>query len=183
MQHLHDTIANTPLHNKYWVCGGALLGYVREGALLKHDPDIDFHVWRDDLPAFLDSVESLKQAGFKPWVIWRNIAGQITEYVYKYKGLHFEFFVADKVNGNTQSTLYDTVYIALEEFVFETPGCELDKFEFYNRTWLKPANHEEYLTALYGDWKTPDKKYKHNKSKTVVSRKEMPGKQIWKDGE
>lgn len=183
MHRLHDVLSQSPLHNKYWVAFGALLGWAREGALLKHDPDIDFLFWQEDLPLFLESVELLKRAGFKPSVCWSNCARQVTEYCLKYKGVQFEFFVANRANGNTRCTFYGgniSGGVPVSESIFETPGCGLDEFEFYGRTWQKPANHEQYLTAMYGDWKTPDKTYRpYCDSKAIISRTSLPGKQPW----
>lgn len=184
MHKLHDALSQSPLHNKYWVAFGALLGWAREGGLLKHDPDIDFHFWKEDLPLFLESVELLKQAGFEPYICWGNCAGQITEYCFKYKGLRFEFFVAERANGNTRCTFFsDSAHAGVSslEIVFETPGCELDEFEFHGRTWQKPANHEQYLTTMYNDWKTPNKNFNHQADcKAIISRTPIPGKRPYR---
>jgi GH18 family chitinase len=32
-------------------------------------------------------------------------------------------------------------------------------FEFLGRKWLKSADHERELTAIYGDWRTPDQNW------------------------
>lgn len=180
---LHDVLADTPMHNKYWICGGALLGWAREGALLKHDPDVDFHFWREDLPIFLKSIPALQAAGFAPDSVWVNAKGRATEYRLKYKLCGFEFFEAVRAGKNTQCTFYGgniSKGAPVSEIIFETPGCELAEFEFYGRTWLKPADHEAYLRAQYGDWKTPDKKFEsHRDSRAIVSSTPIAGKQPW----
>jgi hypothetical protein len=45
--------------------------------------------------------------------------------------------------------------------VNEVDAHELDEIELYGRRWLKPANHEDYLKSLYGDWRTPDPHYRY----------------------
>ena len=176
---INDTLAKTPVHNKYWLCGGAVLGWAREGALLKHDPDIDFHIWKDDVPALLQSIPALKSAGFEPVQKWVNPAGEITIYVFSYRKAKFEFFVSTEVNGNMQCNIYHG-HEPTYQTTCETPGCELDEFEFYGRTWLKPKNHEQYLTALYGDWKKPNKNFKHEtESPSVIASVALPGLQPW----
>lgn len=186
MSKLHDALAKTPMHNKYWVCGGALLGWAREGALLKHDPDIDFHFWQSDLVLFMQSVPALQAAGFEPSITWTSNNGQNTEYTFTYRGVSFEFFVATRVGNNTQSHFYGLYgkQRRLYQMVFETPGYELNEFEFYGRTWLKPVDHEAYLTAQYGDWKTPDKNFDHTTSDALISKTLIlkPGKKRWAGG-
>ena len=185
LRKLHDTLAATALHNRYWICGGAVLGYAREGRLLKHDTDVDFHFWREDTDCFLRAVSQLEQVGFKRYVAWVNLNGEITEYVLRYKCIKFEFFAAERVNGNTRWQAYGETGTRrgakearrLMQLTCETPGCELAECEFLGRTWMKPADHEGYLTSLYGDWKTPDPAYHYmTDSKAVVKREPMPGK-------
>lgn len=44
----------------YWVDSGSLLGIVREGHLLEHDPDIDISIWASDLDKFLEVIDLIK---------------------------------------------------------------------------------------------------------------------------
>ena len=37
LQRLNDVLATTPIANRYWLFGGLLLGYAREGSVLGHD--------------------------------------------------------------------------------------------------------------------------------------------------
>ena len=175
---MHDVLRDTPLHNKYWVCGGALLGWAREGGLLKHDNDIDFHLWESDLPAFEIASKALVRAGFKPKYYSYNCAGKIIKYVFLYKHFKVEFFVAYCVDGNTRCFLYNGKNPTYE-YILETPGCELNEFEFYNRIWLKPADHESYLTIQYGNWKIPDENFNYTTSDAIVSKTAIPGKLPW----
>lgn len=180
---LHNVLSSSPLHNRYWVCGGMLLGYAREGRLLRHDPDVDFHFWHEDLDRFLQSAELLKVAGFTYAYRWNSNAGETTEYVLLYKRVRFEFFVAHRVDSNTRWYVYAEDVkrgVSTIEILQEVPGCTLDQFEFLGKTWLKPANHTEYLTAVYGAWQTPDRHWKfHHHSVATVSVTPRSGKQVW----
>ncbi len=182
---LHDTLAASRLHNRYWICGGAVLGWAREGALLAHDPDVDFHFWQDDHVRFMQAAELLAQVGFKRKYCWRNIAGEITEYTMTYKSLAFDFFAAHKNRGgqNTRWYLYvgsPSRNIPPMELLQETPGCELEPFEFYGKRWLKPKNHEAYLAALYGDWRSPNPNFDYlSDCPGIVRRTLLPGKHTW----
>ena len=179
MRLLNDTLRNSPAHNHYWICGGVLLGWARDGALINHDTDVDFHYWHEDVDKLNAGFDLLIDAGFEPLCRWKNTAGEITEDILSYKGIKFEFFSARKVNGNTQCTLYVgkiRAGIPPMELLCETPGCELEEFEFCGRTWLKPANHEAYLDRQYGNWKVPDRNFDNP---PVISQKLLPGRVPW----
>ena len=170
---LHEVLQCSPLRDRYWICGGALLGWAREGSLLKHDPDIDFHFWEEDREHFLKGSEMLKQSGFKPEFCWRNTDNHITEYVLSYRHIRFEFFEATKANGNTRWMAYGSNArrgIDGVQLLCETPGQELSEFEFLGKNWLKPKDHVKYLTALYGDWKTPNPDYSYIRDVRQLSR-------------
>ena len=180
---LHTTLADSPLGERYWICGGALLGWAREGGLLAHDPDVDFHFWREDEELFLQAVELLVQVGFKRVFCWRNIAGEVSEYVLTYQSIKFEFFAAHRHNDNTRWYLYVgnvKQKIAAMELLRESPGCELESFEFLGKRWLKPKDHEAYLRTVYGDWRKPKPHFDVlTESPCVIRRTLLPGKQAW----
>jgi len=51
--------------------------------------------------------------------------------------------------------------------------------EFLERTWLKPADHEVFLTAIYGDWRTPNPDYDYvEDEKSIIAKYEWHGKII-----
>lgn len=182
MRLLNDTLRDSPAHNLYWICGGALLGWARDGALIKHDTDIDFHYWHEDTDKLNAGFDLLIAVGFKPLCRWKNTNGEITEHVLAYKGIKFEFFSAKKVGGNTQCTVYASKIhagIPPTELLCETPGCELEEFEFYGRKWLKPADHESYLDRQYGNWRVPDPNHYHAHTPAVISQKLLPGRIPW----
>ncbi len=160
---LHETLRNSPLHNKYCIAFGALLGWAREGALLKHDSDIDFLFWREDRDALETGIDMLLDAGFKYKCCWRNTQNEVTEQCLAWRGLRFEFFEASKVAGKVQFYAYgkDRRGGQLFELLHEIPDFELAEFEFLGNTWQKPADHEKFLTAVYGDWQTPNTKYSY----------------------
>jgi hypothetical protein len=45
------------------------------------------------------------------------------------------------------------------ELINEVPNHGLDTIELFGRQWMKPDDHETYLEALYGDWRTPKPNY------------------------
>src|SRR5690242_18981984 len=65
LRDLHDAIERTELHGHYWVFGGLLLGWAREGAILAHDSlDADFAVADRDFQRLVGAVPEIVKAGF-----------------------------------------------------------------------------------------------------------------------
>jgi len=43
---------------------------------------------------------------------------------------------------------------------------------FLGRTWLKPADHESHLRAVYGDWEIPHPRYFYvTDERSIVARR------------
>ena len=60
---------------------GLLLGWAREGRVLRHDNrDADFAYAEQDEALILEGIEALVKAGFRHGYSFRNNAGQLTEY-------------------------------------------------------------------------------------------------------
>ena len=174
----HDVVSETPLADKYWVCCGMLLGYAREGQLIKNDFDFDFHYWSEDVAELETALERLQAAGFKRCFRWVNNEGHTTEYALIYKEIKFEFFEATRTNGNIHWYTYH--HRPPRQYINEVPAFELEPFEFYDRSWLKPVDHEAYLEQVYGDWRTPDPAYSFYEDCTaIVGHEPWTGDNRW----
>lgn len=158
---LHDVLAETDFANRYWVWAGMLLGYAREGSLLAHDRDGDFALFPDDLPRLFEVVPKLQRAGFAPIQQFRNSQGDVTELTFRRHWANFEFFVFTPVGHRLRYTVYGYPPHNLVEVDAEIASQELVPFEFLGRTWLKHADHESELTAMYGDWRVPQTKWNY----------------------
>jgi hypothetical protein len=56
-------------------------------------------------------------------------------------------------------------------------------FEFLGRTWLKVRDHERELTALYGDWRTPQTDWRTDRdSPAVIARRDWTSPPYLWDG-
>ena len=178
LHHFHDVMSRTPMAGKYWICGGMLLGYAREGQLIKNDFDFDFHYWRDDTDALEQTLEILQQSGFKKCFRWVNNDGHTTEYVLVYREIKFEFFEATRHEDRIRWYCY--YHRPPRQFLNEVPAYELESFEFYDRDWLKPDDQELYLESLYGDWKTPSSEYTfYIDSNAIIQRDRWTGGNRW----
>ncbi len=166
---LHDTLSRTPLHGRYWINGGLLLGVFRNGQPLPNDDDVDFSFWEHDRAAFLDAAHALQAKGFRRRRKRPNNDGSLSTWSFRFMGIDYDFCqmfaVGDKMRWYTHAGAVDL------ECISEIPDHPLSEMELYGRRWLKPVDHEGYLTALYGDWLTPNSNYKFwNDSQAVVAR-------------
>ncbi|HEY4363768.1 MAG TPA: hypothetical protein VGN17_22565 [Bryobacteraceae bacterium] len=175
---LNDVLAASPLAGRYWVWGGVLLGWARQGSLLEGDTDADLAVFERDLPLFRASVELLERAGFCLSRAFVNNQGRITEYVFVKDYLKFEFFVVDESDGGIGYWLYyPPDRLEMRGLV---PTLTLAPMRLLDRTWLKPDDHEAHLAAMYGDWRTPQAGYWYVRDeKSVVSRHPWTGGLLW----
>jgi hypothetical protein len=154
---LHDALADSRLAGRYWVWGGVLLGWAREGRLLPNDTDVDLAVSRSDLPHFRESVDLLEGAGFRLNRAFVNNDGEITQYIFLRNYMKFEFFVMDHHEDGAGYWLYYPPQKL--EMRGRIPPVTLSTMRLLDRTWLKPADHEGHLTSVYGDWRTPQADY------------------------
>lgn len=155
--YLHDVLAGTGFHRKYWMVMGLLLGCMRDGGPIPWDRDADFGFLERDLPDFMAAFGELRRKGFSPCRLQVNNDGKITKWAVRRQGFKFEFFLFEQ-RADRLRWYYHSRKPRLE-VVNEIPVHGLDEFELYGRRWLKPDNADACLTALYGDWRTPDSHY------------------------
>lgn len=166
LRRLHDVLADTDLAGRYWVWGGLLLGWAREGRLLRHDlRDADFGVLTEDVPRLEAAVRALDKAGFG--LVTRRLAndGRFIFFRFcrhaRWHRSQFEFFVLDVVGDQLRYLLHHEQggpeADRPVEAEYRLPAQELVPFEFLGRTWLRHADADLELTTIYGDWSTPQK--------------------------
>jgi hypothetical protein len=178
MQRLHDVISETPLANKIWINGGVLLGHVREGGLLAHDTDVDFSYWDHDAQYLREALPELFAAGFRRYARWKNNDNHVTEWSLMFRGIKFEFFEMHRFGDRMRWYCYGGN--PCQELLNEAPLHGLAWLEIAGRPWLKPDDHETYLTALYGDWRTPNPEYCYvADSRAIVRRRTWTGVCKW----
>ena len=161
LQRLHDALKETELAGHYWVWAGMLLGWAREGNLLAHDRDADFALLAEDLPRFLKAVPALRAAGFRPLLQFRNNEGQVTEFTLRRHAATFEFFVFEPIDGMLHYFVYGWPPDHLVEVESQVVDQELVSFDFVGRTWLRHVDFESELQSMYGDWRTPRRRWNY----------------------
>lgn len=157
LRDLHDVLEHTSLNGHYWVWGGLLLGWAREGAILAHDnDDADFGVTDADFHRLVSAVQEITKAGFKCYRRFTNNGGCVTEVAFMRHGAYFEFFRMFPEAGRLRYFVYSArrgESIQLEKSV---PEQATVPFTFLGRTWLKHDDHELELRSMYGTWEIPD---------------------------
>lgn len=114
----------------FWLEGGTLLGAVRNKDFIDYDTDIDVRIYYNDIPKLIKSIPELKENGLD---LLRTSNNEIT-------------FIK---NGE---------YIDIEFIKSPTKYTkELDTINFLNTDFKIPKYIDEYLTIMYGDWRTPNK--------------------------
>lgn len=172
LQLLNDVLEQSTLEHRYWVWGGLLLGWAREGHILEHDcADVDFCVLDEDFARIADAVPALAAAGFRCYRRFVNNAGATTEVTFTRHGIRFEFFRMYPTGSKLSYFLYDGQSAnGPLEVAASIPRQKIVPFHFLGRDWLKHEDHAAELTAIYGDWKTPQKDWSYLDAYAVDDR-------------
>jgi hypothetical protein len=168
---LNDVLAGTPIAGRYWLFGGLVLAYAREGALMSHDVhDADFAVLAEDMPRLEASFGALRAAGFAPLHRFPGAGAPATEFSFVRDGRKFEFFRIDPAGDRFRFHNYaqhgDRGPVMN---VCELPAQPREEIRFLDRTWLKVVDHDAELTANYGDWRTPNPDWDYLDSPSIVA--------------
>jgi len=170
LRRLNDVLAATPAAGCFWVWAGLLLGWAREGDVLSHDlDDADFAFLEADLAKVRNSVPALVNAGFLLRSVLRNNDGVLTGLFFERFGIHFDFFKLIPV----QDRFRYYGYFRGVQVVFEIPAQSLEPFELFDRRWLKAKDHDRDLTALYGDWRTPQLGWRTDRDSPAIISREL----------
>ena len=116
----------------FWLICGTLLGAVREKDFIDYDNDTDIKIYFKDIPLLVKCVPELMKLGLNPL----------------------------RISKNEISFMKDNEYIDIEFLHNPTKYTkEFDKIKFLDEEFNIPKYIDEYLTIMYGDWRTPCKKH------------------------
>ena len=168
---LNDVLATTPLSGRYWLFGGLVLAWAREGALMPHDVlDADFAVLAEDMPLLESVFPALIAAGFAPLHRFPGSTGPATEYSFSRGPRKFEFFRIDPAGDRFRFHNYAQHGARGPVMnVCELPAQPREQIVFLDRTWLKVVDHDAELTANYGNWRTPNPDWDYLDSPSIVA--------------
>jgi hypothetical protein len=157
LRRLNDALHSTNLNGCYWVWGGLLLGWAREGTVLPHDSmDADFAVLDRDFWRLVEAVPAIENAGFRRYRRFLNNDGEVTEVAFMRHGARFEFFRMFPDDNRLKYFLYGSENGKAIELQASQPNQPMASFDFIGRTWLKHEDHELELRSIYGSWEVPD---------------------------
>ncbi len=179
LRRLHAVLETGPLAGRWWVWSGLLLGWAREGRPLERDlRDADFAYLDEDHDRFLAALPDLVAAGFVPSERFVDLDGRAIEHVLRRDRIKFEFFRFTPTRGDDGRecwTYYLTVAGRLGWLLeARLPAQPRAQFDLLGRTWRKVTDHEAELTAIYGDWRTPDPAWSFTQEGTIVERHKHP---------
>jgi hypothetical protein len=170
LRRLNDAVSGTEIDGYYWVWSGLLLGWAREGAILKHDClDADFGVDDRNFDRLLRTVPTLVAAGFRPDRRFVNNAGEVTELTLMRHGARFEFFRMFPVGDSLRYFSYNITMKGVTEMEACVPDQGTVPFQFLGRTWLKHEDHDLELRSIYGTWEIPDESWSYLDDLAVVA--------------
>lgn len=187
LRRLHDALAGSPIDGRYWIWGGVLLGWARDGRVLDHDlDDADFAYADEDHERFLESVACLVRAGFGPMRRFSSGDGRYVEHVLSNGSARFEFFRLTPHADRWRYSVFshdlgvDQQAEVFSEHLAEITAQPLVPCSFLGRTWQTVADHDALLTENYGDWRTPDPDHHFTEDRAIVQRRGIPAlPQTW----
>lgn len=156
-------IQDEGLNDDIWVCGGALLGFAREGKILNHDVDVDFNYDASLEHEFLKLIDRLVRSGFKYIKPYKNNDQIITQHLLMHGRVKIDFFrIWSTEEGDMQWYCYCHKHWASRpsrQFLNQITSVGLEKINFHGVEVSKPIDHERYLREIYGEWRVPVKDY------------------------
>ncbi|MCA1983098.1 class I SAM-dependent methyltransferase [Nocardioides nematodiphilus] len=149
---------------------GALLGTIRDGAMIAHDSDTDVcYLSRHESPADLiaESYKIERTMRANGWILLRMSGGDIKVLLPLSDGrnCHIDIFVAFYVRGTFYQLGNRNGHLPREVI---TP---LSEVELHGYRFPAPAQPERMLAFLYGpQWRVPDPSFKYNDPAPGVRR-------------
>lgn len=190
----------------FWMYGGALLGYVRDGKLIPWDKDIDLFVWKKDYGQLSDLKETFRKAGYKcifkdgcVMLKWKDKNMTIAHYTLDGKIAYLEKLCTRNKMGNM--IYFGLLCKAIEYgmrgttkflkwFLLKTNCAYKVRQEVPSHFYLKlktinilgvdlkvPKETEEYLEYTFGsNWRTPIKNFKYAPEYIKIVKGKRPTK-------
>lgn len=199
---LTDILNKHKIH--FWMYGGALLGYVRNGDLIPWDRDIDLFVWKKDYHKVLELKREFEKAGFScsirdgcTMLRWSDKNMTLVHYTLGKDTAFLEKLCTRNKLGNIiyygalcKTLEYNMTHLTqfLKWLLLKTNSAykvrqevplhfylNLKEINFLGVKLKVPAETEDYLEYTFGkDWKTPIKNFKYTPEYIKVIKGKRP---------
>ena len=148
----------------YWLYGGTLLGFVRDGGFIADDTDIDIGVWKEKRS---QAEECLMNKGFyKNYQI--SVGGEIAVQRFEYKGVGIDIYYFSKIKDKASHPSVSWNQkggLAVEFFYQKNAFDSIKMLERKGKYYAIPSNYDKaVLCPLYGNWRSPIPKAAFNSS-------------------
>lgn len=197
-----DVFKSNNVH--FWMYGGALLGYIRDGNLISWNKDVDLFVWSGEYQKVLKLKREFKKHGFKVSVrenstmlLWND--KNISIACYHHQG-NYAIWVKLCTRNKFGNIVYygvlckvveynmNRIYRFLKWFLLKTNGCylvkqivpvhfytELKEIDFFGIKLKVPKDTEQYFEYTFGkNWKTPIRKFQYTSKYIKVIEGKKP---------
>lgn len=169
---LNDVLARSALAGRWWIFGGMLLGWARDGDLIPGDlDDFDFAFAEDDVDRFRSALLDLVKAGFVPRYRYPSVLEPLTALTVVRHGTKFEFYKMEHDGTDHYKVAsYGHLDGVTVRNTHSHPRQPLVPIDFLGRLWLKSEDHDAELTHEYHDWRTPDPDWDYMRAHNIVDR-------------
>ncbi len=137
---------------------GTLLFAYRDGRL---DPsDTDVAVMHDGMEKIVGAQSAFEKLGFELHKLFRHPSGLASEISFKRDGKKVDIFGKEFRGDKAWSLSFNDAAPPERYYIPHVYPAKhfksYDKLDLLGVEWNIPHDTEEYLKAVYGDWRTPD---------------------------
>lgn len=128
---------------------GTLLGFVRDGGFVAHDPDMDFMICNEELLERFYNALIKEGFTFSRYILFD---GKFKEFSLRYKECSIDFFGCGDDLGDNMRKIHTENYGDFWGSLDFPMPCNAQPYEVHGVKTVLPENYEEILRLNYGDY-------------------------------
>ena len=116
-------------HLHFWMYGGALLGFVRNGEMISWDNDIDLFVWKEDYNKLFEMKKEFEKCGFKVLIKEKSM-----DLIWGEKSIGFQYYTL----SDDKAIIYDRLVTRnkMGNIIYFGLLCKASKYNMKNTVFL-----------------------------------------------